>query len=134
MTFCFTTPCMMTLSITVNAKLCYVTLLSVTIQSFMLSVVLLNVVMQSVAAPLNVRHCSDLIHVQMFVAFVTVKTIAQKTVEMLHQISAPVDKIQLNLGRVFNSRSGRVYVMQLPCFETKLPILKLKNSEQKTLR
>jgi hypothetical protein len=70
---------MMTLSITVNAKLCYVMLLSVTIHiSFMLSVVLLNVVMLSVAEPLNMRHCSDLIHVQMFVAFVTVKTIAQK--------------------------------------------------------
>jgi hypothetical protein len=60
----FTTPCMMTLSITVNAKLCYAVLLSVTVQSFMLSVVLLTVVMLSVAAPLNMRNYLDLIHVQ----------------------------------------------------------------------
>jgi hypothetical protein len=32
----------------------------------------------------------------------------------------------LNLGLVFNSRSGRLHAMQLHCFETKLPSLKLK--------
>jgi hypothetical protein len=38
-------------------------------------------------------------------------------------------KLQLtgrNLGRVFNSRRGRVHATKLPCFGTKLPDLKLK--------
>jgi hypothetical protein len=40
-----------------------------------------------------------------------------------------MDKLQLtglNLGRVFNSRSGRVRAMKLRCIETKLPSLMLK--------
>jgi len=40
-----------------------------------------------------------------------------------------MDKLQAtgqNLGRVFNSRSGRVHAMQLQCPEAKLTNLKLK--------
>ncbi len=40
-----------------------------------------------------------------------------------------MDELQLkgqHLGRVFNSRSGCVRAMQLPCLETKWPNLKLK--------
>ncbi len=40
-----------------------------------------------------------------------------------------MDKLQLkgqNLGRVFNSRSGRMRAMHLCCFEAKGPNLKLK--------
>jgi hypothetical protein len=43
-----------------------------------------------------------------------------------------LDKPQLtgqNLGQVFNSRSGWVQAMQLHCFETKLPNLKLKTAQ-----
>jgi hypothetical protein len=47
-----------------------------------------------------------------------------------------MDKLQLtgrNLGRVFNSRSGCVHVMQLHCFETKLPNLMLKTQPRQLL-
>jgi hypothetical protein len=47
-----------------------------------------------------------------------------------------MDKIQLagqNLGRVFNSRSGREDDMQLHCFGTKLSNLKLKTLPKQIL-
>ncbi len=47
-----------------------------------------------------------------------------------------MDKLQLtglNLGRVFNSRSGCVCAMQLLCFETKLPYLMSKTRPKQLL-
>ncbi len=47
-----------------------------------------------------------------------------------------MDKLQLkgqNLGRVFNSRSGCVRVVQLCSFETKLPNLMLKTQPKQLL-
>ncbi len=47
-----------------------------------------------------------------------------------------MDKVQLtvqNLGRVFNSRSGRMKVVQLLFFEAKLPNLKLKTRPKQLL-
>jgi hypothetical protein len=38
-----------------------------------------------------------------------------------------------NQGRVFNSRSGRVFATQLPCFEAKLPNLELKTRSKQLL-
>jgi hypothetical protein len=38
-----------------------------------------------------------------------------------------------NLGRVFSSRSGCACVMQLSCFETKLPNLMLKTRPKQPL-
>jgi hypothetical protein len=35
-----------------------------------------------------------------------------------------------NLGRVFNSKIGRMYPMHLSCYEAKLPSLKLKTRPQ----
>jgi hypothetical protein len=51
-------------------------------------------------------------------------------------MSLSVDNLQLigqNLGRVFNSTSGCVHVMQLNCFVTKLPNLKLKTLPKQRL-
>jgi hypothetical protein len=47
-----------------------------------------------------------------------------------------MDKLQLtgqNLGRVFNSRSGRVHALQLHFSETKQPNLKLKTRPKQLL-
>jgi hypothetical protein len=47
-----------------------------------------------------------------------------------------MEKLQLtgqNLGRVFNSRSGCLSAMQLPCFETKRSALKLKTQPKQLL-
>jgi hypothetical protein len=47
-----------------------------------------------------------------------------------------MDKVQLtgqNLGRVFNSRSGRMKVVQLLFFEAKLPNLKSKTRPKQLL-
>ncbi len=48
-----------------------------------------------------------------------------------------MDKLWLtgqNLGRVFYSRSGCVRAMQLSCFETKRPSLKLKTRPKTTFK
>jgi hypothetical protein len=52
------------------------------------------------------------------------------------QRTLTVDKLQLtgrNLGRVFNSRSVCMCVMQLLCFGTKLPKLMLKTQLKQLL-
>jgi hypothetical protein len=47
-----------------------------------------------------------------------------------------MDKLQLterNLGRVFNSTSGRSFAMHLCCYEAKQPNLKLKTRSKQLL-
>ncbi len=53
-----------------------------------------------------------------------------------HSFTQAMDKLQLtgrNLGRVFNSRSGCMYVMNLCYYEAKQPNLKLKTQPKQLL-
>jgi hypothetical protein len=56
-----------------------------------------------------------------------------KNVNKAEELTYFSTNIGQNLGRVFNSKSGYVHVMQLHCFETKLLNLMLKTQPKQLL-